>query len=61
VSDNGKPVIEQNDREEPVGSWAETRDFRIELTLAATAAQRLEWLEQAIMLAHKSGALPRPR
>ena len=43
----------------PVGSWEEARAFRLELTLSATPAQRLAWLEDAIALAHRSGALPR--
>jgi hypothetical protein len=61
VSDSETPSGKADTSEDPVGGWAETRDFRIALTLEATAAQRLEWLEQAIMLAHKAGALPRPR
>lgn len=61
MSEAEKPAPKGTGEQNPVGSWAETRDFRIELTLAATPAQRLEWLEQAIVLAHKSGALPRPR
>jgi hypothetical protein len=44
-----------------VGSFAEARRFRLELTLAASPSARLAWLEDAIRLAHRSGALPRPR
>jgi hypothetical protein len=61
VSDTDTPSSEAGEGEDAVGGWAETRDYRIALTLEATAAQRLEWLEQAIELAHKAGALPRPR
>jgi hypothetical protein len=46
---------------EPTGSWEETRKWRFELTLAATPSARLRWLEDAIAMAHRSGALPRPR
>jgi hypothetical protein len=46
---------------EPFGSWEETRKWRFELTLAATPSARLRWLEDAIAMAHRSGALPRPR
>jgi hypothetical protein len=45
----------------PLGGWDETRAWRLELTLAATYAQRLRWLEEAIALAHRAGALPKPR
>jgi hypothetical protein len=61
VSDAETPSSKAGPREDPIGGWAETRDFRIALTLEATPAQRLEWLEQAIVLAYKAGALPRPR
>jgi hypothetical protein len=43
------------------GSFAETREWRLDLTLAATPAARLRWLEEAIRLATRSGALPKPR
>ncbi len=46
---------------EPLGGWGETRAWRLDLTLAATPAQRLRWLEAAIELAHRAGALPKRR
>lgn len=45
----------------PLGSFAEARTFRLELDLRATPKARLAWLEEAIRLAHRSGALPRLR
>jgi hypothetical protein len=47
--------------EDAFGSFAETRTWRLDLTLAATPAARLRWLEEAIRLATRSGALPKPR
>ncbi|HWP67169.1 MAG TPA: hypothetical protein VNO26_14825 [Candidatus Limnocylindria bacterium] len=41
--------------------WEDARRFQIERTLEASPAQRLEWLEEAIELAYRTGALPRPR
>jgi len=45
----------------PLDGWEQ--DLRVKRLkgLAATAAQRLAWLEEAIALAHRSGALPRRR
>jgi hypothetical protein len=40
--------------------WEGARRFQVERALAATPAERLAWLEQAIELAHRSGALPAP-
>jgi hypothetical protein len=42
-------------------SFAEHRRRQLTLGLAATPAQRLEWLEEAIELAHRTGALPTKR
>ena len=42
-------------------TWEDARSRRFVLGLDATPAQRLAWLEEAIGLAHASGALPRPR
>ncbi len=39
--------------------WEEARRRQQIDFLKATPAQRLEWLEEMIRLAHKSGALPR--
>jgi hypothetical protein len=45
----------------PFGSFDETRNWRIELTLRATPTERLRWLEEAIRFATAAGALPKPR
>ena len=37
------------------------RERKLTLGLAATPAERLTWLEEAIAFAHRAGALPRPR
>lgn len=39
--------------------WEDTRARKFTLGLAATHAQRLEWLEEAILLANHAGALSR--
>lgn len=39
-------------------SWAGTERAQFEAVLSATPAQRLAWLEEAMRLAHASGALP---
>ncbi len=39
--------------------WEGTRQRQLTAGLAATPAQRLAWLEDAIRLAHRTGALPR--
>jgi hypothetical protein len=41
--------------------WESARRRALTLALAATPAQRLAWLEEAIRIAHASGALPKPR
>ncbi len=38
--------------------WAGAERFRLERWLDATPAERLAWLEEAIALAWRSGALP---
>jgi hypothetical protein len=40
-------------------SWEAHRIHQLTLALDATPAQRLAWLEEAIILAHRSGALPK--
>ena len=45
--------------EEWDASWAGTERAQFNAILSATPAQRLAWLEEAIRLAHASGALPR--
>ncbi len=39
--------------------WDSHRDAQLSSVAAATPAQRLAWLEEAIRLAYQSGALPR--
>ena len=39
--------------------WEDQERMTLEASLAATPAQRLEWLEEAIEIAWASGALPR--
>jgi len=41
--------------------WDDHRRRQFGAFLAATPAQRLAWLEEMIELAHRTGALPRPR
>ena len=40
-----------------VGTWADVEQAQLETMLAATPAQRLAWLEEAMRLAYASGAL----
>jgi hypothetical protein len=40
-------------------TWDGARRVQLEQAAAATPAERLAWLEQAIELAHRTGALPR--
>ena len=54
---------ESNDKngkaeEEWDASWAGTERAQFEAIHSATPAQRLAWLEEAMHLAHASGALP---
>jgi hypothetical protein len=39
--------------------WAENERVRLTLGLDATPAERIAWLEEAIALAYRTGALPR--
>lgn len=41
--------------------WDEQRRWQLRSTAAASPAQRLAWLEEAIRFAHRSGALDRAR
>ena len=43
------------------GSWAANDEQQLTFGLRATPAQRLAWLEEIIVLAYRSGALPRTR
>ena len=41
--------------------WEAHRLRQLSFALAATPAERVAWLEEMIALAHRTGALPRPR
>jgi hypothetical protein len=41
--------------------WDDARRRSLTRGLAATPAQRLAWLEEMLVLAHRAGALPRRR
>jgi hypothetical protein len=43
------------------GGWENTRRRQLTLGLSATPAQRLQWLEQMMLIALRSGALDRHR
>ncbi len=40
-------------------SWEAHRRAQLALTVAASPAQRLAWLEEMLALAYRTGALPR--
>ena len=42
-------------------SWEDVERAQLEAVLTATPAQRLAWLEEALRLAHASGALAAAR
>ena len=48
-------------REQWVVSWEDVERAQLETMLAATPAERLAWLEEAMRLAHASGALEAAR
>ncbi|HEX3110959.1 MAG TPA: hypothetical protein VHU41_17800 [Thermoanaerobaculia bacterium] len=39
--------------------WKDAEDAQLDAALSATPAQRLAWLEEAILFAYRAGALPR--
>jgi hypothetical protein len=41
--------------------WEDNRKRQLTSALAASPAQRLQWLEEMIAIAHRVGALPRKR
>jgi hypothetical protein len=45
----------------PDGDWELSRERKLTLGLEATPAERLAWLEEAILFAYRAGALPKPR
>ena len=52
--------MEPKTKTEPV-SWESVVDAQVRARLRATPMQRLQWLEEALAMAHKSGALERLR
>ena len=48
-------------REQWVVSWEDVERAQLKTMLAATPAERLAWLEEAMRLAHASGALEAAR
>ena len=40
-------------------SWEAHRRAQLTMSLAATPAQRLAWLEEVLVLAYRTGALPK--
>lgn len=42
-------------------AWSAHQDMQIDAWLTTTPAQRLAWLEEAIVFAHRAGALPQQR
>jgi len=63
VSDRGRELDGSDHRANSArdwsADWATQEEATLRATLAATPAQRLEWLEEAIEIAWASGALPR--
>ncbi len=65
----GDVATDRRDAEGTVGAgdggwdatWDDARRRKLTMGLAATPLERLRWLEEAIALAHRVGALPRPR
>jgi hypothetical protein len=50
-----------NGKDSDWGSWAANDEQKLIMALRATPAERLAWLEEMIVLAYRSGALPRKR
>ena len=50
-----------NEKQDDWGSWGANDEHKLTMALRATPAQRLAWLEEMIVLAFRSGALPRRR
>jgi hypothetical protein len=55
-------MVETDDSRDPWdgATWEGARRQLLRSTLAATPAQRLAWLEEALELAYRSGALKPP-
>ena len=54
---SGEGRKEGERRERWVVTWEDVENVQLETMLAATPAERLAWLEEAMRLAHASGAL----
>lgn len=52
---------DETPRDEWSAGWEAHRIHQLTLALDATPAQRLTWLEEVIVLAHRVGALPKRR
>ncbi|HCO01903.1 MAG TPA: hypothetical protein DIT48_00805 [Actinobacteria bacterium] len=52
---------EKAPRSDQADPWEAHRLEQMTLGVDATPAQRLRWLEEMIVLAHRTGALPRTR
>ncbi len=61
AADEERTVPPAVQRSEWQADWESHRRHRLTFALEATPAQRLAWLEEMIALAHRTGALPRPR
>jgi len=49
----------EKDKEDWHYSWEDHQEMQLRGWQQSTYQQRLAWLEEAIILAHKSGALPK--
>ena len=58
MPDDERPETPSADWE---AGWEAHRRYQLTLALKATPAQRLAWLEEMIILAHRVGALPKSR
>lgn len=58
VSENENPDEGAEVGDEWDATWTGTVRAQLEAALSATPVQRLAWLEEAMRLAHASGALP---
>jgi hypothetical protein len=61
MSQQAKDLTGSQGLSEDWGSWEAKRELRLVLAAEATPAQRLAWLEEALQLALRAGALPRRR
>ena len=50
-----------DDPPDDIGSWREDQEHKYLVGTTVTADERLAWLEEMLVLALASGALPKPR